>query len=129
MLLAHLADVHLGYRQYHRQTPSGINQREFDVAGAFRRAIDGIVAARPNLIVIAGDLFHMVRPSNHTIVFCFHQFQRLREGLPEAKIVLIAGNHDTPRAAETGSILAPDQRAQLVQPSVQSVPAGSKAPR
>jgi ribulose-5-phosphate 4-epimerase/fuculose-1-phosphate aldolase len=38
--LAHLADPHLGVRQYHRQTPSGINQREPDVARAFRLAVE-----------------------------------------------------------------------------------------
>jgi hypothetical protein len=103
--LAHLADPHLGIRQYHRQTPSGINQREADVARAFRLAVDGVVAARPDAIVIAGDLFHSVRPTNAAIVFAFKQFQRLREALPQAPIVLVAGNHDTPRSAETGSIL------------------------
>ena len=36
MKLAHIADPHLGARQYHRQTPNGINQREADVAQAFR---------------------------------------------------------------------------------------------
>jgi DNA repair protein SbcD/Mre11 len=103
--LAHLADPHLGVRQYHRQTPSGINQREADVARAFRQAVEGVVAARPDAVVIAGDLFHSVRPTNAAIVFAFKQFQRLREALPEAPIVLVAGNHDTPRSAETGSIL------------------------
>jgi DNA repair exonuclease SbcCD nuclease subunit len=105
MRLAHLADIHLGYRQYHRQTPAGINQREADVANAFRRAIDGVIVARPDAVVVAGDLFHAVRPSNQAIVFCFREFQRLRDALPEAKIAVIAGNHDTPRASETGSIL------------------------
>ncbi len=105
MRLAHLADIHLGYRQYHRQTAAGINQREADVANAFRRAIDGVIVARPDVVVMAGDLFHAVRPSNQAIVFCFREFQRLRDALPEAKIVVIAGNHDTPRASETGSIL------------------------
>jgi DNA repair protein SbcD/Mre11 len=103
--LAHLADPHLGVRQYHRQTPSGINQREADVARAFRLAVDGVIAARPDAIVVAGDLFHSVRPTNAAIVFAFKQFQRLREALPDAPIVLVAGNHDTPRSAETGSIL------------------------
>ena len=46
MRLAHLADPHLGVRQYHRQTPSGINQREADVARAFRLAVDGVIGAR-----------------------------------------------------------------------------------
>ena len=105
MRLAHLADPHLGVRQYHRQTPSGINQREADVARAFRLAVDGVIAARPEAVVVAGDLFHSVRPTNAAIVFAFKQFQRLREALPDAPIVLVAGNHDTPRSAETGSIL------------------------
>jgi exonuclease SbcD len=103
--LAHIADCHLGIRQYHRQTSSGINQREADVAQAFRATIDAVVAAQPDAVVVAGDLFHSVRPTNAAIVFAFRQFQRLREALPKAPLVLIAGNHDTPRSVETGSIL------------------------
>jgi DNA repair exonuclease SbcCD nuclease subunit len=103
--LAHIADPHLGVRQYHRQTQTGINQREADVANAFRAAVDGVLATRPDAVVVAGDLFHSVRPTNQAIVFAFRQFQRLREALPDVPIVLIAGNHDTPRSAETGSIL------------------------
>lgn len=128
MRLAHLADPHLGFRQYHRQTPAGINQREADVANAFRAAVDGVIAARPDAILVAGDLFHAVRPTNAAIVFAFRQFQRLREALPAAPVVLIAGNHDTPRSAETGSILrlfeelgvdvATDEPRRLAYPSL-----------
>jgi len=103
--LAHIADSHLGIRQYHRQTPTGINQREADVANAFRGVIDDVIAQRPDVVVIAGDLFHSVRPTNAAIVFAFRQFQRLREALPKAPVILVAGNHDTPRSSETGSIL------------------------
>jgi len=103
--IAHIADPHLGIRQFHRQTPAGINQREADVAAAFKAAIDGVISARPDAVVVAGDLFHSVRPTNAAIVFAFRQFQRLREALPDAPVILIAGNHDTPRSAETGSIL------------------------
>jgi len=46
-----------------------------------------------------------VRPTNPSILFAFHQFHRLREALPEVPLVVIAGNHDTPRSTETGSIL------------------------
>jgi len=104
--IAHLAYAHLGFRQYPRQTPGGINQREHDVAAAFRAAIDGVIAARPDAVIVAGDLFHAVRPTNAAIVFAFREFQRLRVALPDAPVVLIAGNHDTPRSAETGSILS-----------------------
>jgi len=126
--LAHIADPHLGIRQYHRQTSAGINQREADVAQAFRAALDGVIAARPDVVVFAGDLFHSVRPSNSAIVFAFRQLQRLREALPNAPVVLIAGNHDTPRTVETGSILrlfeelgvdvATDEPRRLVYPEL-----------
>lgn len=105
MRIAHLADQHLGFRQYYRQTPAGINQREHDVAQAFRTAVDGVIAARPDAVLLAGDLFHQVRPSNSAIVFAYQQLDRLRQALPDAPIVLIAGNHDTPRSSEVGSIL------------------------
>jgi len=126
--LAHIADPHLGIRQYHRQTPSGINQREADVAHAFRSAVDDVLQARPEAVVVAGDLFHSVRPTNAAIVFAFRQFQRLREALPDAPIVLVAGNHHTPRSTETGSILrlfeelgvdvATDEPRRLVYPAL-----------
>jgi DNA repair exonuclease SbcCD nuclease subunit len=103
--LAHLADLHLGFRQFERQTPRGGNQREADVAEAFRRAVDDLAGQRPDLIVLAGDIFHSVRPTNSAILFLFQQLQRLRAALPDAPIVMIAGNHDTPRSVETGTIL------------------------
>ncbi|HUG40559.1 MAG TPA: DNA repair exonuclease [Longimicrobiales bacterium] len=105
VLIAHLADLHLGYRAYHRLAAGGVNQRERDVATAAQRAVDGVVAARPDLVVVAGDVFHTVRPSNSAIMDGFRLFMRLRRGLPAAPVVLIAGNHDSPRSADTGSIL------------------------
>ncbi|HEY3279725.1 MAG TPA: exonuclease SbcCD subunit D [Gemmatimonadales bacterium] len=105
MKLAHLADLHLGFRQFDRQTPRGGNQREVDVAEAFRRAVDDLLEQRPDLIVIAGDVFHSVRPTNPAILFFFQQLQRIRSGLPETPVVVIAGDHDTPRSSETGTIL------------------------
>ena len=105
MKLAHLADLHLGFRQFDRQTPRGWNQREADVAEAFRRAVDDLLVQSPDLIVIAGDVFHSVRPTNPAILFFFQQLQRLRSGLPDAPVVVVAGNHDTPRSVETGTIL------------------------
>src|SRR2546421_3302503 len=103
--LAHLADLPLGFRQYDRQTPRGGNQREVDVAEAFRRAVDDLLVQRPDLIVVAGDVFHSVRPTNPAILFLFQQLHRLRAGLADAPLVMIAGNHDTPRSVETGTIL------------------------
>lgn len=105
MKIAHLADVHLGFRQFQRLDASGINQREADVAAAFRRAIDAVIARRPDAVLIAGDLFHTVRPTNRAIIEAFTGLRRLRAALPDAPVALIAGNHDTPRSVEAGSIL------------------------
>lgn len=105
MRLVHISDLHLGFRQYQRQTPTGINQREADVAGTFRRAMDRVIALDPEMVLVAGDVFHSVRPTNQAIVHAFLQFQRLRRALPNTPVVMVAGNHDTPRSAETGCIL------------------------
>jgi exonuclease SbcD len=105
MRLVHLSDIHLGFRQYQRQTPTGINQREADIATSLRRVIDSVIELRPDVILIAGDVFHTVRPTNPAILHAFLQFSRLMQMLPETTVVMVAGNHDTPRTAETGCIL------------------------
>ena len=111
MIVAHLADLHLGFRAYHRLVagPDGggvrYNARERDVSLAFRAALDRVVDMRADLVLIAGDVFHTVRPSNAAIADAFRQFARLHEALPDTPILITAGNHDSPRAAETGSIL------------------------
>jgi len=104
--IAHLADLHLGYRAYHRVTSRGVNQREADVAEAFRRAVAKVVHAQPDLVLVAGDIFHTVRPSNTAIAEAFRQFSVLSERLPHTPVVIIAGNHDSPRSADTGNILS-----------------------
>jgi hypothetical protein len=105
MRLVHLSDLHLGYRQYQRLTPGGINQREADVAATFRTSIDRIIDLSPDVVVVAGDIFHSVRPTNQAILHAFMQFARLAQALPQADVLLLAGNHDSPRSAETGGIL------------------------
>ena len=105
MRLVHLSDLHLGIRQFQRQTPAGMNQRETDVASVFQKTLDRIIALAPDLVVIAGDVFHNVRPPNPAILHTFQQLARLARSLPQTVVVMVAGNHDTPRAVETGCIL------------------------
>lgn len=105
MKLVHLSDLHLGYRQYHRVTTGGLNQREADVALAFKKTMDAVIELKPDVIVIGGDVFHSVRPTTPAILHAYKQFARLRELLPETDVVMVAGNHDTPRTTETGHII------------------------
>lgn len=99
----HLSDTHLGYSEYTKLDPvSGINQRELDVYNAFTQAVDLIIKIKPSFILHVGDFFDTVRPPNRTINFAFNQLQRLsKESIP---IIIISGNHSSPRISVSGSI-------------------------
>lgn len=105
MRVAHLADLHIGFRQFDAMAPSGINQREQDVADTLSRTIDAVIAESPDLVVIAGDVFHYSHPSNAATVHAFNAFARLRKALPHAEVVMVAGNHDAPRTSDAGCML------------------------
>lgn len=99
--LLHFSDTHLGHAQYNRTDPSGLNQREVDLAAAFSRVVDLAIAERPDLVLHAGDLFDGVRPGNRPLAVAMDGFLKLsRAGIPT---VVIAGNHEHPKLRETGS--------------------------
>lgn len=104
MTIAHLSDTHLGFRAYGRVRPDGANVREADVLESFSATLDAIAARDPDLVIHAGDLFHVVRPSNLSLVGGYRAleaFQARRGGKP---LVILGGNHDVPRAG-TGGLL------------------------
>jgi DNA repair protein SbcD/Mre11 len=95
--IVHLADTHLGFRQLHRVNDAGRNVREQDVYDAFADAIEITVGLDPDAVIHAGDLFDSYHPSSAALGAALDGFARLREaGIP---IVVIAGNHSTPRVA------------------------------
>lgn len=104
--IAHLSDTHLGFRAYSRTTPDGFNQREVDVLASFQQCLDAIAAKEPDLVVHAGDFFHVVRPSNATIVASHRALSAFQRSRDYAPFVLIGGNHDTPRVSDSGNILS-----------------------
>jgi DNA repair exonuclease SbcCD nuclease subunit len=101
--ICHLSDTHLGYSEYGKISPrTGLNQREQDFYDAWDQALERIIALKPDLVLHAGDLFHTPRPSNRAIRVALEGIQKLSEaGIP---VVLISGNHETPRIRSTGSI-------------------------
>ncbi len=103
MKIFHIADTHLGFSAYNKlESGSGLNQREIDFYSVFQQFVDMALAAKPDLILHAGDFFDSVRPTNRAISLAMDQLLRLsRAGIP---IVIIAGNHSTPRLRETGSV-------------------------
>jgi DNA repair exonuclease SbcCD nuclease subunit len=86
MRFAHLADTHLGYRQYN------LDEREEDFYAAFHEAIDKITAAKCDFVVHAGDLFDEPRPHVRAMVEVRKALDKLHEsGIP---VLTIPGNHD-----------------------------------
>lgn len=103
MRIAHIADTHVGYSAYRRSDPeTGMNQREVDIYQAFERLVDSLISKRPDVVLHSGDLFDSVRPSNRALSVVLEQLLRLSEA--NVPVVLIAGNHSTPRLKETGSV-------------------------
>jgi len=112
--IVHLADTHLGFSAYRKITKDGLNQREVDIYDAFRKAVDKILEIKPDLIIHAGDLFDSVRPNNRAIKFALNQLLRIsKNNIP---MILIAGNHETPKLSETGHIFSIFEHIENVYP-------------
>ena len=82
----HLADVHLGFRQY------GLSERAADFTRAFEGAIDYCLRAAPDFVIIAGDLFD----SKSIEPFTYAAADIALERLARADIPVVAneGNHE-----------------------------------
>ncbi len=103
MRIIHFSDTHLGYSAYRKTDQNtGLNQREIDAYRVFGEVFDYILKVKPDLVIHAGDFFDGVRPSNRAIFEAFKQIARLSSA--NIPLVLIAGNHSTPRQKTTGSI-------------------------
>ena len=102
----HVADLHLGYAQYN------LEARRQDFENAFREVVDTTIELNPDFMLIAGDLFHVARPSNVTLETAITNFRRLRDaGIP---VLAVDGGHDSAPNMVTGTILNPLDRAGLI---------------
>lgn len=85
MNFGHVADLHLGHRQY------GLKQREDDMAGTFRATLQLATEHDPDAILLPGDLFHSrdLRPK------VLDAAERGLKQVPDDIPVLVSqGNHD-----------------------------------
>lgn len=101
MQVAAIGDAHLGRSYYPFTTDGGINQREWDFERSFEAAVDLALAQAPDVVVWLGDIFDHPRPTYRSYRVVQRALGRLRDfGAP---VVIITGNHDTPRLPGTGS--------------------------
>lgn len=105
MIVAHLSDLHLGHRAFSR-IERGQNVRERDLAGAFQRAVEAIVAEAPDLILVSGDVFDRPDPPPGALVALTRGLEALHAELPGSRVLMVAGARDTPRRTEDAGALA-----------------------
>ena len=86
VLIAHLADTHLGYAQYR------LGEREDDLYELFSTAYEEALKEKVNVIVISGDVFHVPRPPNKAILTFYQQARKA--GDKGVKTLVVAGEHD-----------------------------------
>lgn len=122
-----LSDLHLGFRSFSASV-DGRNQREVDTERAWKEAVDHIVAVQPDIVTIAGDVFHHPRVSDYAKRAFLTGIRRILEEAT-AVIVILQGNHD---AGRTSDVLTPialaegwDERIYVVtEPTRIRIPVG-----
>ena len=88
-LIAHIADVHLGYSQY------GLSEREEDVYEVFEEAVELIRREHASMLLIAGDLFDSPRPPIKALMKARDLLSQLKDHGVE--IYHVIGDHEIPR--------------------------------
>ena len=114
MLFAHIADTHLGYRQFN------LEEREIDFYNAFHESIDLMISEGVDVMVHAGDLFDEPRPSIRALVEAKKGIEKLKEN--GIKTIMVPGNHDKlmrkgamlPHAIFDGVTVLSDESASVV---------------
>lgn len=92
MKIFHFSDTHLWITLEN-------TAREQDFYVNFSFVIDTILQEKPEVVIHSGDLFHTSKPSNKAISVVVENFLRLQKA--GIKVIIIAGNHDTPRLSLT----------------------------
>jgi DNA repair exonuclease SbcCD nuclease subunit len=86
--VAHIADTHLGFRQYN------LDERERDIYDVMDEIAEKILEERVDIVVHSGDLFDSPRPMAQAY-YAFKRFLASLDG--RVKVFSILGDHDAPK--------------------------------
>ncbi len=89
VLLAHLSDTHLGYRQYN------MDEREQDFYEVFEEAVGEILREHVDVLIHTGDFFEAPRPPVKALYVAKEQLSKLRDR--GVKVYAVLGDHDLPK--------------------------------
>lgn len=97
MKLLHLADLHLGQQLYQSY------QRADEHRHAFNQVRQWCHDLQPDALVVSGDVFDVAQPSAATLTEFSQAFVALHEAAPSMRMVIMAGNHDSPSRLQAQS--------------------------
>ncbi len=102
MKIVHTADLHIGMELHGPTNPtSGLPRRLEDFLAALDAIVDGAIAERADLVIMAGDIYKGRDPTpTHQREFARRVLKLTRENIP---LLLLTGNHDMPNALSRAS--------------------------
>lgn len=103
--IAHLADTHLGYKQYN------LDEREKDIYDALEEIADKILEEHADIVIHSGDLFDSPRPTPQAY-WAFKSFLRKLDG--KVKIFAVLGDHDRPKSRGLAPHVLFDEQVQVL---------------
>lgn len=113
MRLFHISDLHIGLKLLNR------DMRE-DQEYIFGQIAALAAEKKPDAIVIAGDIYDKSAPSAEAVEVFDRFVVMLREAVPEAAVMMISGNHDSPSRLDCfRSVLAGEHLYMIGKPPVQ----------
>ncbi len=115
MRILHTADWHLG-RVF--QQVSLLD----DQAALLDQILEHVRTEKPDLLIIAGDIFDRANPRRE-VIDLFARFLRRFHAQSPAALAVIAGNHDSPELIDFGGVLPDPSRTRIA-----GMLAGSEAP-
>jgi DNA repair exonuclease SbcCD nuclease subunit len=86
--IAHLADTHLGCRQYN------LEEREKDIYDVLEEIGEKIIEEHADIVIHSGDLFDSPRPTTQAY-YAFKRFLKELDG--KVKFFAVLGDHDKPK--------------------------------
>lgn len=94
--IIHFADVHLGrsFKETIKNLTDNRKKLREHLRNSFKKAVKICVERKPDLVVIAGDLFDVSRPLNSDAELVYGEISEAALSLPDTYFFLIPGGHD-----------------------------------
>lgn len=90
MKFFHLSDMHIGLKLMNRDLRE---EQEY----VLRQIVEAAVREKPDAVVVAGDIYDRAIPSGEAVEVFDRFVTALSEAVPNAEIMMISGNHDSPQ--------------------------------